>query len=120
MAHNTFYPRYAEISDITNDVNALVTFTEDHDFTPGEIVSFRVGKAFGMNEINNKRAKVLLTTNDTILIDLNTSFWTPFSLANLNEPGTSPPICIPSSSGVIPNEENPTYNSKDAFDNRRT
>jgi hypothetical protein len=119
MAHNSFYPRYSFIESITNSIQALVTFTEDHDFTPGEIVSFRVGKDFGMDEINNKRAKVLVITDDTILVDIDTSTWTPFSLSNLNEPGTSPPVCVPSASSVIPFQENPSVNIEDAFDNRR-
>lgn len=113
-----FYPRYSFIESITNALQAVVTFTEDHDFTPGEIVSFRVGRAFGMDEINNKRAKVLYTTDDTITVDIDTSTWTPFSVANLDEPGTSPPVCVPSSSSVIPFEENPRVNIEDAFDNR--
>jgi hypothetical protein len=119
VANNVFYPRYAEISAITNDVQAVVTFTEDHDFTPGEVVSFRVGPQFGMKEINNRSARVLITTSDTITIGINTQFWTPFTLANLNDPGTSPPVCVPSSSSVIPFQENPSVNIQDAFDNRR-
>jgi len=119
MAVNQFYPSKVQISSITNDIQADVTFTEDHDFTPGEIVSFRVGRAFGMDEINNKRAKVLSHTNDTITIDIDTSTWTAFTLANLDTAGTSPPMCLPSSSSVIPYQENPSVNIEDAFDNRR-
>lgn len=119
MAINQFYPQYAQISAITNDTQALVTFTADHDFTAGEIVSFRVGKAFVMDQINNRRAKVLVTTSDTILIDIDTTTWGVFSLANLNTAGTSPPTCVPSSSSVIPFQENPSVNIEDAFDNRR-
>ncbi len=119
MAINQFYPSKVQMSAITNAVQAVVTFTADHDFTPGEIVSFRVGRDFGMSEINNQQAKVLFHTNDTITIDIDTSTWTPFTLANLNEPGTSPPICLPSASSAIPFEENPSVNIEDAFDNRR-
>lgn len=113
-----FYPRYAFIEAITNATQAVATFTEDHDFTPGEMVSFRVGRDFGMDEINNKRGKVLYTTSDTITVDIDTSTWTPFTLSNLDEPGTSPPVCVPSSSSVIPFQENPSVNIEDAFDNR--
>ncbi len=119
MALNEFYPRFAYIEAISNDTLALVTFTEDHDFTPGEIVSFRVGKAFGMPEINNKHGKVLITTSDSIVVNIDTSTWGTFSLANLNDPGTSPPVCVPSASSVIPFQENPSVNIQDAFDNRR-
>lgn len=118
MASNNFYPSFAYISAITNAIQAVVTFTADHEFTPGEIVSFRVGQAFGMREINNVQARVLLTTNNTITVEVDTLTWTPFSLANLNQPGTSPPVCVPSASGVIPFEENPRMNLQDAFDNR--
>ena len=118
----TNYPRFAYIEEITNALNALVTFTVPHDFTVGEIVSFRVGPLFGMSEINNKRAKVLAINTDdlnNITVDIDTSTWTPFSLANLDDPGTSPPICIPCASGVITQLYTPTVNIEDAFDNRR-
>lgn len=120
MSSNVFYPTYSFISEITNATQATVTFTADHDFTPGEIVSFRVGQAFGMSEINNKRGKVLITGNSSIVINIDTTTWTPFTLSNLNDPGTSPPVCVPSSSSVVPFEENPSVNIQDAFDNRRS
>jgi len=118
MAVN-FYPSKAFIQAITNAQNATVTFTADHEFTVAEIVSFRVGKQFGMSEINNVQARVLLITNDTITVDVDTTTWTPFSLANLNQPGTSPPCCVPVASGVIPFQEvMPQTTLFDAFDNR--
>lgn len=119
MSSNLFYPSLVQISAISNAQLAVVTFSEDHDFTPGEIVSFRVGRPFGMYEINNKRGKVLYNTDDTITVDIDTSTWNAFTLANLDEPGTSPPICVPSSSSVVPFQENPSVNIQDAFDNRR-
>lgn len=115
---NNFYPSKAYIQDITNALDAVVTFTEDHEFTPGEIVSFRVGKQFGMSEINNVQARIMFVTDDTITVPVDTTFWTPFSLANLDQPGTSPPCCVPSASGVIPFEETPRVTLFDAFDNR--
>ena len=119
MALSSPYPKLAYISAIDNAIEATVTFTEEHDYTPGQIVSFRVGQQFGMSEINNLKGKVLLTAPNTITVNINTYWWTPFTLANLNEPGTSPPCCVPSCSGVVPFEENPEVNIKDAFDNRR-
>ena len=112
------YPAYSEISAITNAQNAVVTFTEDHDFTVGQIVSFRVGKLFGMEEINNKRTRVIDTSSDTITTELDTTNWTPFTLSLLYSEGTSPPVCVPSSSGVVPNLFTPEMNIKDAFDTR--
>ena len=118
MSLNNFYPAFVYIASITNETFPTVTFTSNCDFTPGEIVSFRVGKQFGMNEINNKRANVISNTSNSIVIDVDSSTWNLFSLANLNQPGTTPPVCVPSSSGVVPFQYNPYMNIQDAFDNR--
>lgn len=90
--------------------------TADHDFTLGQIVSFRVTKDFGMPEINHKRSKVIGLTSDTITTELDTATWGTFSLANLDTTGTTPPVCVPSSSGVIPNDVIQKTNIFDAFD----
>ncbi len=118
MAQHHFYPHFSYISSITNSTQAIVTFTDTHDFTPGEIVSFRVGRQFGMYEINNQKGKVILKDDTSIVVDIDTSTWNTFSLSNLDEPGTSPPVCVPSSSSVVPFEYNPMVNIQDAFDNR--
>jgi hypothetical protein len=113
-----FYPRLAYISDVTNAVQATITFTEDHTFTVGEILSFRVTKDFGMVELNNLRGKVLSLTDDMVTVDVNTLTWTPFDYSSLDEPGTTPPTCVPSSSGVIPGSPLPQTNIYDSFDHR--
>ena len=119
MATNRFFPRFSEINAITNALNAVVTFTADHDFLVGEIVSFRVTPDFGMFEIDKKRAKVIAITSDTITIDVDTSTWDIFDISLLNTKGTTPPVCVPCCSGVIPSSEPKTVILEDAFDNRR-
>lgn len=119
MVSNQFYPRKAFINAITNAQNAVVTFTANHDYIVGEIVSFRVTANFGMFELNRKRGKVLSITADTITVDIDTSLFTPFSFASINTLGTTPPLVVPSSSGVIPNQVIPQTSLDDAFDNRR-
>lgn len=119
MSSNEFRPRFAYINAITNSNNAVITFTEDHDFIIGEIVGFRVERAFGMFEINQKRGHIISLTDDSITIDIDTSTWTPFTYALINTAGTSPPVCVPSSSGVIPNNNIPQTSIADAFDNVR-
>ena len=114
------YPRKAYINAITNAQEAAVTFTEDHDFTVGEIVSFRVTKDFGMYQLNNKRGKVISKTDDAITVNIDTSLWDAFSYALIDTAGTTPPLCVPSSSGVIDNIATPMYNIEDAFDRRNT
>lgn len=120
MVTNVIYPQKAFINDITNAQNAVVTFTEAHDFTLGEIVSFRVGKAFGMDEINNHNGRVLAFDSTTITVDIDTSFWSSFDYSVLDDPGTTPPVCVPVGSGKIPSTNPQKINQQDAFDNRRS
>lgn len=130
---NRMYPRWKFIANITQASQAVVYFTEQNDFTPGEIVSFRVSSDFGMQEINNVPARVLSVTNSStvssITIDLDTTGFTAFAFPTsaVAAAGVSPAVCVPSSSGVVPNngsattpQEPPGTNLRDAFDNRNT
>lgn len=112
-----FYPRVRLVEDITNAQHAVVTCTEDHDFIDNEIVSLRVSKDYGMNEINNKHAKVLSYTSDTVTLDIDSTNFTAFSIPG-DLTGTTPPCIVPSSSGVDLTEYSPTMILEDAFDNR--
>lgn len=125
------YPRRRFIASITNAAQAVVYFTEKNDFTPGEIVAFRVGANWGMDEINNRTARVLTVTNSatesSITIDLDTTGFTAFTLPTSlqTSDGESPAVCMPSSSGIVPfngsatvPQEPPGTNLLDAFDNR--
>lgn len=127
------YPRASRIAMITKATQAVVYFTRKNDYTPGEIVSFRVSSAFGMSEINNKSARVLSVTNSatvsSITIDLDTSGYTTFAFPTsaVAAAGVSPALCVPASSGVVPDngsatvaQQPPGTNLLDAFDNRNT
>lgn len=133
---NRMYPRWRYIANITQAAQAKVYFTERHDFTAGEIVSFRVSSAFGMDEINNVQARVLSVVNEdpsaatpesSITLDLDTSGFTAFAFPTsaVAAAGVSPAVCVPSSSGVVPfngsatvAQQPPGTNLLDAFDNR--
>ncbi len=119
MSSNRFFPRKAFINDITNAQQSVVTFTENHDFLISEIVSFRVTKDFGMFEINNKSGKILDKTDNSITVNIDSTTWTTFDYSSLDMPGTTPPVCVPSASGVVKSEI-PQTNLDDSFDNRRT
>lgn len=120
MATNRIYPQLSYVSGITNAQYAIATFTEDHDFVIGEIVSFNVTPEFGMFEIDQKKGKVLAITSNTITVDIDTTTWNAFDYSSLNQPGTTPPTCVPVSSGTIEGEYVPTVILEDAFDNRRS
>lgn len=128
---NRFYPRWSYIANITKATQAVVYFTSKNDYTPGEYVSFRVSSDFGMDEINNRQARVLSVTNSStvssITIDLDTSGFTTFAFPTsaTAASGVSPAVCVPSASGVVPYNGSATIpqpppgtNLQDAFDNR--
>lgn len=105
------------ISGITNALHAVVTCTEQHDFIDNEIVSFRVSRAYGMVEMNNKQAKVLSHDSTTITVDIDSTNFTPFSIPG-DLTGTTTPCVVPSSSGVDLSSPIPRTVIEDAFDNR--
>ncbi len=113
-----FVPRYRFIVDITNAQYAVVAFSADHNFVDGEIVSFRVTPPFGMSEMNNLQTQVLSHTDDTITVNIDSSFWTPFIYPVSGK--VTPPVCVPSAAGLIPGLYTPTVNLQDCFDNVRT
>ncbi len=86
-----------------------------------------------MDEINNLPARVLSVTSSasasSITIDLDTSGFTAFAFPTsaVAALGVSPAVCVPSSSGVVPDngsatiaQQPPGTNLRDAFDNRNT
>jgi hypothetical protein len=118
MTSYQFVPRYQFITDITNTQYAVVTFEDEHDFSDGEIIGLRISKPYGMVEANNKEVKVLSHDSMSVTIDLDTTTFTPFTypVDGLN----TPPIAVPSASGIIPDSNPATMNLEDAFDNIRT
>ena len=111
-----FYPSFSFITGITNEKNAVVTFLEDHEFTDGEYISFRVGKDYGMFEISNRRGKVLSKTSDTVTVDIDTTTWTSFVYQDPIV--ATPPVAVPAGSGVLPGEYVATVSLIDSFDDR--
>lgn len=128
---NLMYPRWSYIANVTQAAQAVVYFTAKNDYTPGEILSFRVPSAFDMLELNNKSARVLSVTNSatvsSVTLDLNTTGYTAFDFPTsaVAAAGVSPAVAVPSASGVVPlngSATNPQIpegtNLLDAFDNR--
>lgn len=108
-----FIPNLRHISNITQARQAIVTFTEDTNFTLGEWVSFRVPPANGMIQLNNQKALIIALTPNTITINVDTLGFFPFIS------GTDPQIpcvAVPAGSGIPPGTA--TVTLEDAFDNR--
>ena len=128
---NRMYPRWAYIANISQATQAVVSFTAKNDYTPGELLSFRVPSEFGMLELDEKQARVLSVTNSatvsSVTLDLNTSGYTAFAFPTsaVAAAGVSPAVAVPSASGVVPDngsatvpQEPPGTNLRDAFDSR--
>ncbi len=112
-----FVPRKKFITNITNSQYAVITCSEDHDFSDGEIVSFRVSPPYGMVQINNLQSKVLSHTNNSITVDIDTLSWPAFIYPVGNPQSLA--MVVPSGSGIIPGLYPPTINLEDCFDNKR-
>lgn len=94
----------------------VVTLLDEHLFTLGEIVSFRVSKPYGTVELNNVHAKVIALDDTTITVDYDSTGFTPFIYPVSGK--NSPPVVVPSSSGVLNDLYTPEYMLEDAFDRR--
>lgn len=114
MATGIFYPAYSIISDIYLGVQTVTTFTTPHDFTPGEIISFRVSKQYGTVELNNQQALVQATTSLTITVNIDSRNYTPF-IASPVLPATLAMV-VPAGSGIVPGAFPIQTNLKDSFD----
>lgn len=111
-----FTPYVVQIDGISQSLNAVVSFIEDHAFKVGEIISLRSSRPFGMWEVNNKQCKVLATTSDTVTVDLDTTNYTAFFFPPVGEVQFVA-VAVPSGSGVIPGSVPATVTLFDVFDN---
>jgi hypothetical protein len=114
-----FVPRFSLIASITLGQKTVITFTSDCDFTDGEIVSFRISPPSGTRELNNKHARVLEHTSNSITVGIESINFTPFVFVPENEL-VFPAMVVPAGSGIIPGSTPATINLQDAFDNLPT
>jgi hypothetical protein len=134
---NLFYPRKKSVLYVTQATQATVYFSEQNDFTPGEIVDFTIPTPYGMTQLSyltdsTTPARVLSVTNSatvsSIVINVNTTGFTPFvypTSAAIITAINSPATCYPAGSGIVPLNGSattplspPGTNLLDAFDNR--
>jgi hypothetical protein len=113
---SVFTPYVLGIIGISNAQQAVVTFASAHPYTPGEILSFRVSKPYGMVEMNNVQATVLSTTEYTVTMDIDTLGFNAFVYPPVGIV-VAPSVSVPAGSGIIPNSNPSTVNLLDVFDN---
>jgi hypothetical protein len=110
----SFVPALAYITNITQALNASVTFSETPAYSSGELLSFRVSKPFGMHEINNQVGKILSVVANVAIVEINTLAYTAFIYPVSGK--NTPPIAVPAGSTIIPGVFPPTVNLIDVFD----
>lgn len=108
-----FIPNLQYIVNITQAIRAVVTFSEDHNFTLGEWISFRVPPENGMIQLNNQKGHIVELTSDTVTIDVDSLQFYPFIYT---QNGQVPCVVVAAGSGIIPRTT--TVTLEDAFDNR--
>lgn len=113
----SFVPALAYITNISQSLNASVTFLETPAYSPGELLSFRVSKPFGMLEINNQVGKVLSIVSNVAIVEINTLGYTPFVYPVLGK--NTPPTTVPAGVTVIPDYYPPTVNLQAVFTTKR-
>lgn len=109
-------PRIFYINSITLGVKTVIGFTENHDYSLGEYISFRISQPYGTKELNNQKATVQELTANTVTVFIDSSFYTPFIYPVSGK--NTPPITVPAGSGIIPRSNPATVNLEDCFDTR--
>lgn len=107
-----FIPNLQYITNITQAVQAVVTFSENHDFTLSEWISFRVPQANGMIQLNNQKGLIVALTPNTVTIDVDSLQFYPFIYV---QNGQIPCVAVPAGSGFPAGSV--TVTLEDAFDN---
>lgn len=108
-----FIPNLQYITNITQSSPAIVTFNDNHNFTLGEWVSFRVPPPNGMIQLNNQKARIISLTPTTVTIAVDSLDFYPFIY--VQDPQI-PCVAVPAGSGIIPGTG--TVTLEDAFDNQ--
>jgi hypothetical protein len=108
-----FIPNLQYVTDITQDVQAVVTFTTTHNFFIYEWISFRIPPANGMIQLNNQKALIVGVTPMSVTINVDSLGFYPF--INVQDPQV-PCVAVPAGSGIAAGTAMKIL--EDAFDNQ--
>lgn len=108
-----FIPNLQYITNITQSSPCIVTLLDNHNFTLGEWISFRVPPPNGMIQLNNQKALVIGLTLNTVTIAVDSLQFYPFIYVTN---GQTPCVAVPAGSGIP--TETATVTLEDAFDNQ--
>lgn len=115
---STFFPSLKFINSITQGTETIVSYASAHDFTIGQIVSFRVSEPFGMVEMNNIQARIDSTTSNSITVPIDSRNFTSYTTPAAADVGSKPALTVPVATGVLDTTIPATYQLNNAFDNK--
>lgn len=72
-------PRFNYITKIDRGLTTTVTFSTTHDYIANQCLFLSVPKTFGMPEINGKTGEILSTGAYTVVLDIDSQNFNPFS-----------------------------------------
>jgi hypothetical protein len=101
-----FYPSTRYITKISQDTQAIVTLSVDHNYTVGQSIRFIVptvtAVAFGMTELDGVEATIVAIDQadadgqtNTITVDVDTTGFTAFAFPLTTAPGFTPAQIVP-------------------------
>ena len=74
----TFVPAYTIISAISQEKNAEITTTTDHNYNDGLIIRLSIPTIFGMTRANSLFSPITVTGDTTFTMNIDTSLFNPF------------------------------------------
>lgn len=106
----TYYPGYSQlqikenytwevITAITNANPMMVTTSENSNYHPGLMVTFKIPPSFGMIQLNGLNVQVIDVTDTEITCNVDSTGFTPFSYPSPLPSAYTAPTIIPNSSG---------------------
>ncbi len=82
LENPVFKPAMRIVTYITNSSPALITTSFAHGYQSGLIVRIDIPLGFGMQQINQKVGEIVVITDDTFTINIDTTHFDIFSTPN--------------------------------------
>ncbi len=95
MAFSIFQPIVYTIVAITNAEQAQVTTSVPNLYQTGLIVRLIVPELFGMYQVNGLFGEIVVTSDTTFLIDIDTTTFDPFVIPDPLPQGYTSPQAVP-------------------------
>ena len=79
-ANPIYQPAMRIITGITNSFPAIVTTSFDHQYIDGTIIRLDFAPGYGMQQANQQFGPIIVTGPNTFSIDIDTTFYDPFTV----------------------------------------